>query len=157
MKKDKSTKPRTLAGLHYLHTSRKLWLNPAYQREAVWTLSQKQLFIDSLLIDIDIPKLYFREKPSGQYEFEVVDGQQRLRAIFDFFEDRFSLADHTDHIGGHPLTGRTFSELHTDLQMKLRDSSQVACKGRRHKDVKWPAPLHPVQFKEGFEVLTWGH
>lgn len=123
MKKDKATKPRTLAGLHYLYQKGKLWLNPTYQREAVWTLSQKQLFIDSLLIDIDIPKLYFREKSSGQYEAEVVDGQQRLRAIFDFFEDKFSLAKYTDYLSGHPVAGLKFSDLHTDIQMKLRDVS----------------------------------
>lgn len=123
MKKDKYTKARPLANLHYLFQKGKLWLNPLYQREAVWTLSQKQLFIDSLLIDIDIPKLYFREKQSGQYEFEVVDGQQRLRAVFDFFDDQFPLADHTDYLEGHPAAGLKFSELHTDLQMKLRETS----------------------------------
>lgn len=122
MQKDKATKPRNLANLHYLYQKGKLWLNPTYQRDAVWVLSQKQLFIDSLLIDIDIPKLYFRSTPSNLYEAEVVDGQQRLRAIFDFFDDTFALADdNTESLEGQVIAGRKFSELHSDIQMKLQN------------------------------------
>jgi hypothetical protein len=121
-KKTKITKPWPIANLEYLHSKGKLWLNPEYQRESVWTLSQNQLLLDSLLIDIDIPKLYFREIEKNGYEYEVVDGQQRLRAIFDFFHDKFPMPLDADAVEGHDVKGCTYSKLHTDIQMKLRNS-----------------------------------
>ena len=122
-KKTKNTKPYPLANLEYLHSQKKIWLNPEYQRESVWTLSQKQLLLDSLFIEIDIPKLYFREISKDGYEYEVVDGQQRLRAIFGFMHNQFKMPSDSDSVDGYELRNLIFSDLHTDLQMKLRNVS----------------------------------
>lgn len=127
MERVKNTKPFTLANLNYLFQKKKLWLNPTYQREAVWTRSQKQLLIDSLLTDVDIPKLYFRAIQKDGYQYEVVDGQQRLRAIFEFLSGGFPLADDADSAEGHPTASLRMEELHTDLQMKLRDAQLDVC------------------------------
>ncbi|HMG76841.1 MAG TPA: DUF262 domain-containing protein [Pyrinomonadaceae bacterium] len=62
---------------------------PDFQRERkLWSAPQKALLIDSILKDIDIPKLYFNKNDKA--EFEVVDGQQRLWAIWDYFNDEYS-------------------------------------------------------------------
>lgn len=119
--KRKHSKAYSLANLNYLYNQKKLWLNPSYQRESVWALSQKQLLMDSLLNDIDIPKLYFREV-NNDYDFEVVDGQQRLRTIFEFFQDQFKLSIDSDKIDNEEVASKNFSNLSVDLQMKLRDS-----------------------------------
>lgn len=118
--KRKATRPYTITNLKYLYDSGKLWLNPTYQREAVWTQSQKQLLIDSIFREIDIPKFYFRET-SGvkKYELEVVDGQQRLRAIFEYLNDKFKMPKDADPVEGRKIDGKEFSKLHTDLQMML--------------------------------------
>lgn len=105
--------------LKLLHDSRKLWLNPEYQRGAVWTRSQKQLFVDSLLNDIDIPKLYFRKINKGDFEYEVVDGQQRLRTIFEFMENKFRMPKDGDPVDGHETKNRSFEKLTTPLQEKF--------------------------------------
>lgn len=61
---------------------------PDYQREPkLWGLKEKQLLIDSIIIDMDIPKLYFNEIKKGDYE--VVDGQQRLWAIWEFIDNEY--------------------------------------------------------------------
>lgn len=71
-------------------------LSPSYQRESgVWSLQKKQLFIDSLMHHIDVPKIYVhdltaREEPIN---FAVIDGKQRLTTIWDFIRGDFSLAD----------------------------------------------------------------
>lgn len=125
MKKNKYAKPYLVANLELLHKQKKIWLNPEYQRESVWTLSQKQLFIDSLLRDIDIPKFYFREVDKAGYEYEVVDGQQRLRAIFDFLGNggkKFSIQSDADSVDGHEIKDCNFDQLHTDLQHKLNSA-----------------------------------
>jgi uncharacterized protein with ParB-like and HNH nuclease domain len=62
---------------------------PDYQREEVWSTTKKQLLIDSILNGWHLPKLYFRKVDENSSE--CVDGQQRLSAIFEFFDDRLSL------------------------------------------------------------------
>jgi uncharacterized protein with ParB-like and HNH nuclease domain len=68
---------------------------PQYQRGSVWTRKQKQLLMDSILRGMDIPKLYLRsvgDGSTGSYDFEVVDGQQRLRAIWEYFDGEYALS-----------------------------------------------------------------
>ena len=61
---------------------------PEYQREKrLWTKERKGLLIDSILRDIDIPKLYFYLLKDGN--FEVIDGQQRLWSVWDFLDGEF--------------------------------------------------------------------
>lgn len=121
LKKSKGTRPFSVGNLKWLYDSHKLWLNPEYQREAVWTRSQQQLLIDSLLRDIDVPKIYFREVDRDGYDFEVVDGQQRLRAIFNFMANDYKMPADADEVDGHPIAGHRFSTLHVNVQMLLQN------------------------------------
>lgn len=63
---------------------------PDFQREEVWPDSKKQILIDSILRGWHLPKFYFKKGADG--EFECVDGQQRLNAIFEFFDGKISLS-----------------------------------------------------------------
>lgn len=72
-------------------------LDPEYQRPGgVWPLSKKQLFIDSLLNGYDIPKLYFHHLTesykSDDYRYAIIDGRQRLEAIWGFIKGDFALS-----------------------------------------------------------------
>jgi hypothetical protein len=76
-------------------------LNPVYQRKgSIWSLKQKQDLVDTALNGFDIPKFYFADfsylnsdlNPNKK-KYAVVDGKQRITTIFDFFENKFSLAD----------------------------------------------------------------
>lgn len=74
-------------------------LVPVYQRVSdVWGTPRRQLFIDSLLNDFDVPKLYFHElgwnasKPKRS-RYAVIDGKQRLEAIWKFMLGDFPLSD----------------------------------------------------------------
>lgn len=70
--------------------------DPPYQRPADrWTLVQRQRFIDSILNGFDVPKLYFHDLRGIRRTkvYAVVDGKQRLHALWDFVADRFPLAD----------------------------------------------------------------
>lgn len=53
--------------------------NPDFKGPAVWGSSQKQLLIDTILRDYDVPKLYWRKIGSKPDKYDVVDGPQRLR------------------------------------------------------------------------------
>jgi len=61
---------------------------PEYQREKdLWSPEAKVQLIDSIFKDIDIPKLYFNLNDKKQYE--VVDGQQRLWAIWEYLSNLY--------------------------------------------------------------------
>jgi hypothetical protein len=61
---------------------------PEYQREkSLWPVEKKSMLIDSILNDIDIPKLYFNRIKAD--EIEVIDGQQRLWSIWEFLDEIF--------------------------------------------------------------------
>lgn len=76
----------------------RILINPDYQREGqIWPLSKKQLFIDTLLNKYDVPKLYFHrlvgEHAKSGYGYAIIDGRQRLEAIWEFLRNGFPLAD----------------------------------------------------------------
>jgi len=67
---------------------------PEYQREYVWNLEDKIALIDSIFNHIDIGKFVFIRYDTEKwidtgFGEEVLDGKQRLKAILDFYEDRF--------------------------------------------------------------------
>ncbi|MCC7477016.1 DUF262 domain-containing protein [bacterium] len=69
--------------------------NPVYQRESgVWSPDKQQLFIDSIFNCIDIPKFYLHDlhKKSDRYRYAIIDGKQRLHAVWEFLESKVPLA-----------------------------------------------------------------
>ena len=66
---------------------------PDFQREEVWPDHKKRLLIDSILRGWHLPKFFFRKGDEGT--LECVDGQQRLSAIFSFFDNNLALSDDT--------------------------------------------------------------
>jgi 5-methylcytosine-specific restriction endonuclease McrA len=91
---------------------------PEYQRthEGVWTLGKKQLLMDSILRGYDIPKIYFRLVDDGAYKHEVVDGQQRLRAIWEFFDGKWPLGSISADLPFGDQAEKYYSDLDTELQ-----------------------------------------
>lgn len=71
-------------------------MDPPYQRISVWDKDKQQRFIDSIMNGFDIPKLYFHEIPltsdqAGKYKYSVIDGKQRLQALWSFMLDKLPL------------------------------------------------------------------
>lgn len=62
---------------------------PEYQRELIWTPPKKSKFVESVLMGLPIPFVFFWQNEDGR--LEIVDGSQRLRTIRDFMGDKFSL------------------------------------------------------------------
>ena len=67
---------------------------PLYQRDFVWGKKQQRSFIESILEGQPCGAvLLARTASGGEESLELVDGQQRLRTIFQFIDDDFRLAD----------------------------------------------------------------
>ena len=89
---------------------------PQYQRTPVWKLDRKRLLIDSILNGYDLPKFYLNKVTGNAfYDFECCDGQQRLRTIWEFYEDKFSLGKNIS-FNGTSLEGKKYSELNIDAK-----------------------------------------
>lgn len=109
--------------------------DPPYQRASdVWSLDQRQLFIDSLLNGFDVPKIYLHDL-RGRHPrkvYAVVDGKQRLTTIWSFLQDGFALADtfqmEPENMPDVPATASTpagalrFSQLDASWRAVLLDT-----------------------------------
>lgn len=65
-----------------------LIVNRRYQRKLVWKRKEKENLIDSIIKDYPIP-LILLAQTSSTGVFEIIDGMQRLNAIFGFLENAF--------------------------------------------------------------------
>lgn len=91
----------------YKEEPSKILFNTEYQRSYIWKLPKKQLLIDSILRDYDINKIFLRQMENGAYE--CLDGQQRLKSIFDFMgDDEFPLGERSRDLG---LEGKAIEDL----------------------------------------------
>jgi hypothetical protein len=64
-------------------------LNPPYQRGAVWTKKRQQGLVESFIQGYPVPNIML-----SQYElkrFRAIDGKQRVQALFDFMNNKFSV------------------------------------------------------------------
>jgi hypothetical protein len=71
-------------------------LNPDYQRNYVWIANDDKehkcsRLIESLLLNIPIPVIYFAEQ-AETLKYEVIDGQQRLYTFQRYLNDEFALS-----------------------------------------------------------------
>ena len=91
---------------------------PAYQREFTWEEERKSRFIESLLMGLPIPFLFFWEMEDGR--LEIVDGSQRLRTIKEFLYDNFQLGE-LDSLPA--LSHFKFGDLSEARQRKVKNRS----------------------------------
>lgn len=105
-------------------------MSPEYQRMGgVWTKEKRRLLIDSILNDYDLPKIYFHELSPEElsttgYRFAVIDGRQRLEAIWGFLDGDFTLApdfeyqrDPSINLGG--LSYEDIAKQHPKIRVKF--------------------------------------
>lgn len=89
-------------------------LSPKFQRRPVWDYKAKSYLIDSIICGLPIPRIFIRESTNLDMSAkrEIVDGQQRLKTIFDFLNDGFKISKiHNTEYGN-----KTYSELPEDVK-----------------------------------------
>ena len=137
--KNETPKPWSIKELVEASDSKVLTVNREYQRGAVWKQPQQKRLIDSVLRGYPLPMIYLLRK---QHEFrgerstsyEVIDGQQRINAMSEFFNNKFPLFDPKEDakearfprfIEVQPcLWGRKrFEELSSDLRDRFLETS----------------------------------
>jgi hypothetical protein len=136
-------------------------MSPRYQRKGgIWSQTDKAYLIDSIINGFDVPKLYLadlkfsdRGLGGGGFEFAVIDGKQRLEAIFEFFDGTLPLNssfqyryDPDEELGGlvldklwtaNPTVASVFEEKILDFMVVTasddRDISEMFIRLNRNK------------------------
>lgn len=101
--------------------------SPPYQRESgVWSPDKQRLFIDSLFNGYDVPKIYLHDLrgKDPRYKYAVIDGKQRLHAIWQYLDGTLSLAPDFDvkNLEGRapPPPGSVFRDLSEEWQAVIK-------------------------------------
>ncbi|MGW5700914.1 DUF262 domain-containing protein [Amycolatopsis japonica] len=81
-------------------------LQPDFQRRPRWSRERQSRLIESFVVNVPVPPVFLYESELSRYE--VMDGRQRLTAIAEFYEDKFSLQGLTQW---PELNGRRYSQL----------------------------------------------
>ena len=95
---------------------------PDWQRDEVWNVEKKRLLIDTILRGWKLPKFYFQKTHESPDEFDVVDGQQRLAAIMEFFDNNLTLSEESAReFGGdcYNALPESISDLFDDYEMEF--------------------------------------
>ena len=56
---------------------------PDYQRNFVWKDEQKARFIESVILGLPIPIMFFARTKDNN--MEIIDGSQRIRTLYDLY------------------------------------------------------------------------
>lgn len=111
------TTHHSVAWFRKRNDANELVLRAPFQRQGVWTDKQKSFLIDTILQGFPIPELYVQEivEDDGSETFVVVDGQQRLRACFEFLDGQFTI----DPVDSPEFAGLSFEDLTKEQRQKL--------------------------------------
>lgn len=109
---------QTVSWFYDLKNRTLLDLDPPYQRRSVWNQEFKDYFIDTVLSNLPAPALFLYEdiSPEGRSVYHVVDGKQRLTALFEFVEDNYPVSDRA--IVGS-AKGKYFSALSDEVKKEF--------------------------------------
>ncbi len=81
-------------------------LDPEFQRRRRWDAQKQSRLIESFIMNVPVPPIFFYEAKLSYYE--VMDGLQRLTAIYEFYKDKLVLDGLEEW---SELNGRKYSEL----------------------------------------------
>lgn len=86
-----TSKSESIQSVYENYIQKKYIVNRRYQRKLVWTLEEKEAFIDSIYRRYSVPLFLFAQPKTDVQQYEIIDGMQRLNAIFCFIENEYGL------------------------------------------------------------------
>jgi len=97
-------------------------VDETYQRPPdAWSNKDKQCFIDTILRNEPVPLFFINEKDEdGKKVNYIVDGQQRINCILDFYDGKIALSK---VFSAPELDGKKYKDLPSKLQDKFLDYS----------------------------------
>lgn len=114
-------------------------LDADYQREKIWSRENQEELIDSIVKNIDIPKLYLaRTTENESFDFECIDGKQRMSTLLSFFKP--------DPKDVNPLTVRIAGEKYTYKRLQ----NELPALAKKIEDFELTLVIYPKVDDEEF-------
>jgi hypothetical protein len=131
------TTTKDIGLLRQLYDDGQLELAAEFQRNSVWPRAAKAYLVDTILANRPIPQLFMQRYTSsqtGRPSYRVIDGQQRLRAVFEYLDGRYSLGK----ASGKKFEKRKFADLPERMRDQILDYDFVVeeLSGYSDRDVK---------------------
>ena len=100
-----------------------LYVDNSFQRRYVWLEKHKIQLIETILLGYAIPEIYLWQTDinaeTGEAKYSIVDGQQRIGALFDFIDDKFKLKERYITEKKALYVNKTFSTLTDDEKKRI--------------------------------------
>ncbi|MFV0218664.1 MULTISPECIES: DUF262 domain-containing protein [Empedobacter] len=136
MSEVKDTKSFSINDILSWKDNGELILSPKYQRNKVWNLNAKSYLIDTILRGYPIPQIFIRQQidiATRKTFREVIDGQQRITAILEYFDNQFKIQkSHNKEFANLTYTELPDAEKENFLNynisfeiVKLKDDSKI--------------------------------
>lgn len=116
----KETKVYSINDFINWHENNELILSAKYQRNSVWNEKAQSYLIDTILRGLPIPQVFVRQKIDTQLRKttrEIIDGQQRLRAIIKFYNNDLPIMK----LHNEELSGKYYSDLDEEYKLTFLD------------------------------------
>lgn len=107
---DRKPSLQDITWLLELRRFKRLDLEPPYQRRSVWSLGERQQFLDTILKNYPSPAIFLHKtfEADGQATYHVVDGKQRLETILAFVDGKIRIGK---DFGDARVDGKKWSQL----------------------------------------------
>jgi hypothetical protein len=114
-------------------------LDADYQREKIWSREDQEKLLDSIIQNIDIPKIYLaRLRDSENFDYECIDGKQRMTTLLNFFKPEQSQ--------DNPLTVRIAAERYGYKRLK----KELPPLAQKIEDFELSFVIYPEHLDEEF-------
>lgn len=129
------------------YTDKKYVVNRRYQRKLIWTIEEKQNFIDSIINGFPVPIILLadpKDNPDGH--LEIIDGMQRMDAITSFISNDFP-------VDGNYFDLNTFATTKDMLDRNiLKQNTPLMPRHKCLSIAAYPVPLSIYEFADGESV-----
>ena len=125
----------------------KFIVNRKYQRKLVWTVEEKMNFVDSVSKQYSVPLfLLVSVVEDGMGRYEIIDGMQRLDAVFSFIQGEFKL-NNEDYEGYFDLETMALTKQLLD-ENKLIQKTPILPRALCTKIANYPLPFSVTEFDD---------
>lgn len=147
----------TLSVIHEMWKDKDITI-PSFQRNFVWNIKQSSLLIESFLLGLPVPQVFFYI--DNENKNLVIDGQQRIMSVIFFFEGYFgpenmqgrrSVFRLSGLSEGSPYANKRFSDLTSQDQRRLKGAVLRAVNIRQLAPVDQNTSMYHI-----FERLNTG-
>ena len=100
-----------------------LVVDNSFQRNYVWLRKHQISLIETILLGYAIPEIYLwmidTDPSSGETKYSIVDGQQRIGAVFDYIDGKFPSTSAYLSEKNAEYANKFFKDLNDDFKKKI--------------------------------------